>query len=285
VSIKVVYIDVLFGLNLLINYLLLTASARMTGAVINRKRIIIGAALGAVYAVVMFFPEMSFLYTMIFKILFVIPIIGAAFGFRDILHGLKLAAVFLMVSFAFAGCVMAIYYISDSRSVSMNNGVMYMNIPFWMLIISVAASYILIGAVMRKTADGRVRSTVQVELASLSGEVKLTALHDNGNELTDPLTNKHVMVAEYKKIRELFPANARMILDSCDLLDGALAAESVSGICRMRVVPYRTAGNSTALMAVFDPDRVVIDGRVRRDMLVGLSAVKLSDEYEAVVNL
>ena len=46
----VVYIDLLFLLNLIANYLLLLAAGRMVGAVLRRWRIGLGAAAGALYA-------------------------------------------------------------------------------------------------------------------------------------------------------------------------------------------------------------------------------------------
>lgn len=286
-NIKAVYIDVLFLINLMINYLLLIATARMTGAVIHRKRMLTAASAGAVYAVVMFFPRLRFLYTMIFKLLFAIPITMIAFGTKDIKKLLRLSLVFFMVSFAFAGCVMAIYYISDGVNLQVNNGVLYMNVPFWMLVLAVMTAYILIGAVLRKSADGMVseRHLADVCLNAFSNEVKFTALHDSGNELTDPMTNKKVIVVEYESIKNIFPTGARSVLDFCDLTDGASVVAATAGICRLRVIPYRTVGNRDALMAVFTPDLVTIDGKARNDILVGLSAGKVGEEYSAVVNL
>ncbi len=284
-SIRIVYIDVLFLLNLVINYLLLIASARMTGAVIQRKRIAAGAAIGALYAVVMFFPQLRLLYTVAFKLLFAIPITAVSFSIKSIRQLIKYSLIFFAVSFVFAGCVVAVYYISNSSNIRVNNGIMYMNIPFWMLVISVMTAYILIGIVMRKSAGGEEKRFAEIEVAAFSGDAKLKALYDSGNELTDPMTNKRIIVAEYGKIKSIFPQQARDILDTCDLLDGAEAVESVSAICRLRVVPYKTVGNENALMAVFKPDRITVDGKSRDDMLVGISSVKLSDEYDAVVNL
>ena len=50
----VVYIDLLFLLNLIANYLLLLAAGRMAGAVLARWRIGLGAAAGALYAALIF---------------------------------------------------------------------------------------------------------------------------------------------------------------------------------------------------------------------------------------
>ena len=57
----VVYIDALFLLNLIVNYLLLLAAAKLAGEPLRRLRLAAGAALGGLYAAAIFFPGMGFL--------------------------------------------------------------------------------------------------------------------------------------------------------------------------------------------------------------------------------
>ena len=51
----VVYIDALFLLNLIVNYLLLLAAAKLAGEPLRRLRLAAGAALGGLYAAAIFF--------------------------------------------------------------------------------------------------------------------------------------------------------------------------------------------------------------------------------------
>ena len=57
----VVYIDMLFLLNLIANYLLLLAEGRMYGAPLCRWRIGFAAAAGALYAALIFLPGLGWL--------------------------------------------------------------------------------------------------------------------------------------------------------------------------------------------------------------------------------
>ena len=57
----VVYLDKVFVLNWLMDYLLLLATARLGGVPLQRKRLIFCAALGALYASAIFFPSAAFL--------------------------------------------------------------------------------------------------------------------------------------------------------------------------------------------------------------------------------
>ena len=57
----VIYIDTLFLLNALVDYLLLLAAARLAGEPLRRIRFALGAALGGAYAVAIFLPGLFFL--------------------------------------------------------------------------------------------------------------------------------------------------------------------------------------------------------------------------------
>ena len=60
-TVTVVYIDSLFLLNLIVDYLLLLGAARLSGAVLHRPRLALGAVLGAAYACAVFLPGLGFL--------------------------------------------------------------------------------------------------------------------------------------------------------------------------------------------------------------------------------
>ena len=57
----VIYVDTLFLLNGVIDYLLLLAAARLAGEPLARWRFALGGALGGLYAVAIFLPGCAFL--------------------------------------------------------------------------------------------------------------------------------------------------------------------------------------------------------------------------------
>ena len=84
-----VYIDVLFAVNLLINYILLHAAGMLGKLKRNRLRMALGAFIGACYAVLIFFPDFSVLYTTICKLLISMVILAAAFPFYSLKSYIK----------------------------------------------------------------------------------------------------------------------------------------------------------------------------------------------------
>ena len=57
----VIYVDTLFLLNAIVDYLLLLAAARLAGEPLTRLRFLLGALLGGGYAVAIFLPGLAFL--------------------------------------------------------------------------------------------------------------------------------------------------------------------------------------------------------------------------------
>lgn len=57
----VIYLDSLFGLNLLIDYCLVLVSARVCGVVLHRWRYALAALIGALYAALMVLPGFGWL--------------------------------------------------------------------------------------------------------------------------------------------------------------------------------------------------------------------------------
>jgi stage II sporulation protein GA (sporulation sigma-E factor processing peptidase) len=59
--VKTIYADVLFLINFIINYLLLFVTAKIAVLPLLRLKLILSASFGALYAVLSFFPSLSFL--------------------------------------------------------------------------------------------------------------------------------------------------------------------------------------------------------------------------------
>ena len=64
-----IYVDVLFLLNMIVDYIVLSSSALISGRETVKRRMLLGAAVGALYSVIIFFPQLQLLNIIIFKII------------------------------------------------------------------------------------------------------------------------------------------------------------------------------------------------------------------------
>lgn len=118
----VVYIDLLFLLNLTANYLLLLGAGRVAGAMLRRWRIALGAGLGGLYALMAFLPHMEWLALWPCKLAFGILMTLIAYGGERGL--LRIIVMFFGASAGLAGLVLAAELLGGT-SLSLQNGVLY----------------------------------------------------------------------------------------------------------------------------------------------------------------
>ena len=99
-----VYVDLLFGLNTVINYLLLRGSAAVSGCPAPPWRLLGAACLGGLYAAVCLLPGLESLQGLAGQTACGAGMLVAAFGWKR--HTLRQGLFFLALSFAFGGAVL-----------------------------------------------------------------------------------------------------------------------------------------------------------------------------------
>ena len=160
----VIYLDSLFGLNLLIDYCLVLVSARVCGVVLRRWRYALAALIGALYAALMVLPGFGWLANGMMKLALGAAMALIAFGGEA--HIVRCTVVFFAVSAAFGG---AVYAASMLAGVSPGSGAL-VTVSGRVLALSFAACYAAVSLVFRRrarAADREVR-TVTVTLAGRS---------------------------------------------------------------------------------------------------------------------
>ena len=111
----VVYIDEVFLLNTLVDYLLLLSAARLAGEPLHRGRMAVGALMGGLYAVLVFLPGWGFLASPLCKLCSAAGMVLITFGGSRRL--LRVSLVFLGVAAAFGGGVLALQLLTGAPAV------------------------------------------------------------------------------------------------------------------------------------------------------------------------
>ena len=276
-----IYLDTLFLLNAVVDYLLLLCSARLAGEPLERLRFGAGAALGGGYAVALFLPGMGFLYHPLCRLSAAVLMVLVAFARSRRL--LRQVVVFFALSCAFGGGVLAVSLLGG-QGLSMGGGVIYSGLDVKMVLLSAAGCYGVLSLFFRNwgrhsRARGELR---QVKVTLCQREISLTALMDTGNTLCDPVTGRRVMVMEGEWAAKLVPQ-----LDREDLADPTRGLERLSGEWpgRFRLLPYRAVGTDRGLLLALRADRVELEGEQQESTLVALSPNPVSDGggYQALV--
>ncbi len=273
----VVYIDLLFLLNLIANYLLLLAVGRMSGAVLMRWRIGLGAAAGALYAVLVFLPGLEWLAFWLCKMACGVLMALIAYGGERYL--LRVTVFFFGASAALAGAVLGLEMLG-SVSLTLEHGVFYSKLDIRLLLLLFVACYFVLSLFFRRTGRYSGRELVRLEVTLDRGTVSLTALVDTGHSLTDTATNRPVVVAEAQALSGLLPAWA----------DAAQPIRSVerchaSGSRQARLIPYRAVGVECGMLLALRTQGVRVGEKSLGPLLMALSPTPVDDggTYHALI--
>lgn len=273
----VVYIDLLFLLNLTANYLLLLGAGRVAGAVLRRWRIALGAALGALYAVLIFLPHLEWLALWPCKLVSGVLMALLAFGGEPGL--LRVTVVFFCASAGLAGAVMGLELLGGA-ALTLDHGVFYSRFDLRLLLLLFAACYFVMSLFFRRAARHTGAELARLELTLDTGSRALTALRDTGHTLTDPASNRPVVIVYCRSLDGLLPP----------CLDAAAPIESVrrchaAGIHGARLIPYRAVGTDCGMMVAIRAKAVAVDGKPIGDLLIALSPTPVGDggAYQALI--
>lgn len=273
----VIYIDLLFGLNLCANYLLLLVAGRMCGKALDRRLLGLAAALGALYAALLFLPGLEWLAAAPCKLAAGVLMVLTAYGREGRLG--KVALCFFAASAALGGLVWAAE-LMGGHSLTMERGVLYSYVDLRLLLVLLAACYAVLSLAADRTLVHRRGELAPAVVRVGERTVELTALLDTGNTLTDPATNRPVLVAEGACCRALLPAPLPL-----ERPVDAVEQAGERGIGGFRLLPYRAVGVDHGLLLAVKADSVVVGTRDYGSILVALSPTPVSDGggYQALI--
>lgn len=279
----VIYIDTLFLLNAIVDYLLLLSSAKVAGEPLRRGRFALGAVLGGLYACAIFLPGLGFLARPLCRVASAVLMVLCAFcGTRRLL---RQTLIFACLAFAFGGGVMAVSLLGR-QGLSLEGGVIYSGMDLKIVLLSAAGCYAVLTLLFKKWARHTRSAGELLPVTLFLGEktASFLALLDTGNTLSDPISGRPVLVAQRECISPLLPEN--LLPERLDDPAGFLARlEDQDWRSRFRLLPYRTVGVEGGLLLALRVDGAQIGGCRWGPSLVALSPGPVSDggTYSALV--
>ena len=268
----VVYGDLVFLLNLLVNFLLLRGTARLGATAAPPLRLWIAAGLGALYAVAVYLPGLYWLRMISIKILTAGLMLLCAFGLKP--STLRLAAVFAVLSLVLCGTVYAVQAVGK-QPISYGPHLLY-PVSFASLLLT-ALGVSLACKLLLPTLDHGNNSVLPLTLELQGKKLRLTALRDSGNTLKDPLSGEPVITVYWKALASLLPPSV-----TSHTLRSPTALLPLLKELSPRLIPYRAVGIHRGLLLAI-PCKITVEKETRR-ALVALSPTPLSDggAYDAL---
>jgi len=280
-----VYADITFMVNFTMDFMILWATAKLSGTAIVYGRLITASLLGGIYGVAYLFPVMNIWYNLPAKIIFSGILVIVAFRPRGWQEFKKTLICFYGVSFVMAGATIAVSYFLHN-----NNQGLYFS--YWWLLGGILCAF-LMGSYGEKYLAQKIIPALlkyQVELHFGNAICRGEGFLDTGNGLRDPLTQCPVVVAEYDLLKECFPDDCKAAIENFrDDHDILQALSKSSWANRLRVIPFSSIGKKNGLMVGLRCDEIVVDpdkiNLLYKNLVVGIYLDKLSakENYQLLI--
>lgn len=279
-----IYLDVLLVLNLFVNYFLLLSTSLLAHRNTRKLRLLLGASIGSISALLIFLPDFGFLITFLTKVIIGTILILITFGIETKKVFIKTLALFLAVNFVFAGIMFLIWISFSPKNMFLQNSIPYISISPLVLIIGSVVSYLCIrffNIVISKRVEQKKLCQISIEINENIGNT--TALIDTGNLLTDPFSGLPVVLWEIGALGRIIPQELMTFFDDISAGKEKFPDKWKS---KLRLVPCETACGGSVLPAFLPDEFNVLEGdkKIKKKAIVAVCNKKLSDgEYHAII--
>lgn len=140
----IVYAEYVFFENFIMNFIILSLTGKFSKYPIKKSKLLISSSISALYAFIIFFPSLHFLFSIVMKIACSMIIIVLAFTPYKFKDFFKLLGMFYLITLIFGGAGFAMFYFANFNGI-ISNGIFYIgDISIKNIFIACGLGYILI---------------------------------------------------------------------------------------------------------------------------------------------
>ena len=289
-----IYIDIVLVENIIMNYIILFATAIVLKIKIKHFRIFIASLLGAVYSVITYMGILKLYSSIVMKILLSILIVYIAFNPQSLKKMWKNLVIFYLTSFVFGGVAFALIYVVKPQSIIMKNGLFLGTYPLKTVLLGAIIAFlvILIAFKIVNIKFSKKDMFCDLEIKINNKIVKAKAMIDTGNYLKEPITNIPVIVIEHTLLYECIP---KQILNNLDKIIGGDFEEipheiKETYISKLKLIPYSSLGKQNGLILGIKPEYIKViteENEKITNAIIGIYNKSLTKrgEYRALIGV
>ncbi len=291
----IVYLDLLSLINLIMNFLILWATAKLSNIKYSLWRLLLTALLGTIYTIMNIMPRFAFLNRISFHLLISVIMVIVSFAPLSRKLFFKTIGYFYLITFVAAGAIFALYNLTGGNPLDSLARVLNISPNNLWIIILGSLFVIVIGKFGWIFIQYKLLPDIFCVPIIISFDdkvIEMNALVDTGNQLQDPLTKVPVIVVELEEIMEILPDEVRRVISEYSINDGNLMSQfsDIPWSNRFRLIPFSSLGKSDGMLIGFRPDNVRI--RTKNEIfivdrvIVALQDKKLdpNNNYQALLN-
>ena len=283
-----IYIDVVLIENLLMNYIILFATAIILKIQIKQIRLITGSLIGAIYTIISYISGLKIYSNFFLKLILSIIIIYISFNPKNLKKLLKFTLMFYLTSFVFGGAAFALIYVVKPQELLKNNGLVLNAKSLRVIFISAIIAFIVI-IIAFKTVKNKISPKdmyCDIEIKLNNKKIETKAMIDTGNFLKEPITNTPVIVVEHTLLYECIP---KEILNHIEDILGGDFSEIPDNIkkeyiSKLKVIPFSSLGKQNGMLLGIKAEGVIIkneeEEKENNNVIIGIYNKSLTKRGE-----
>ena len=253
-----VYIDVIFFINTLFDFILLLSTSLILRRKVKIYRIILGSLVGGI-SILFLFLNINSITLFFIKIIIAILMTIVSFNYIDIKYTLKNTLYLYIVSIVLGGFL----YLLNIQFSYKNNGLVFYNNGFSInLLIIIIVTPILMYIYVKEMKDLRNNYSkyYDVDIYFKNKNIILKGYLDTGNNLIDPYKKRPIVIVSFNKIKK-YISNEKVLL-----------------------VPYSSI-NSNDLMKCIRVKKIMVNNIEFKNILIGFTYEKIHiDGVDCILN-
>lgn len=290
-----IYIDVVLIENLIMNYIIIYATAIVLKNKKSHLRFFLASLLGAIYTIISYTSALEVYTSIILKILLSIIIVYIAYNPQTMKKMWKDIVIFYLVSFVFGGVAFSLIYIVKPQEVLMKNGLFLGTYPLKTIALGTIVAFILIILTVKiiKTKISKKDMFCDIEIKINEEVIRTKAMVDTGNLLKEPITNTPVIVVEHTLLYNCMP---KEILNNTENILGGDIEKIPKEIRekympKLKIIPFSSLGKQNGMLIGIKPAYIEIkneENSIRREnVIVGIYNKSLTNrgEYRALIGI
>ena len=290
-----IYIDIIFLENLIMNSIILYATAIMIKIKPKIVRVIISSAIGSIYAIVTYISEIEIYTSIVLKLILSVIMIYVAFNPPNAKKMWKQLAIFYLTSFVFGGVALYLIYFIKPQEVFIRNGIFVGEYVLKVILLGAIVAFIVIKISLKiiktKINPKDMYCKIKVKLEDKIIETK--AMIDTGNLLKEPITNIPVVIIESSLLEGILPQKILNNLENILSGDFSRASEEIQEkyISKLRCIPFSSLGKQNGMLVGIKADEIEVETedekRTSNNVIIGIYDKSLTKrgEYRALIGI
>ena len=290
-----IYIDIIFLENLIMNSIILYATAIILKTKPKTIRVIISSAIGSIYAIITYATEIQIYMSVILKAILAIIMIYVAFNPQNMKKMWIQVAIFYLTSFVFGGVTLYLIYYIKPQEVFIKNGVFVGEYILKVIMLGAIVAFVTIKISLKiiktKTSPRDMYCKIKVKLNEKIIETR--AMIDTGNLAKEPITNTPVVIVESTLLEGILPIKILNNLENILGGDFSQISEEMQEkyISKLRCIPFSSLGKQNGMLLGIRADEIQVETeeekKISNNIILGIYDKSLTKrgEYRALIGI